>query len=265
MKISSPNLSPIRKSPAIPAVLFLISALSFSIGSAHAADIIYGSGEGTDPSSGVQRDLYWKIAAVPVTFTPPDSQSLGYAAYVQQYIGANWYGSLNTGFPKSLYNGYVNSGTTSYWIAAQGSVDQLAGGIDTVYNYNWIASQTFTITTAGTYQFNFQGAADNFMSFFIDGTPTNTNTDTPIISGGTQIGPRHGGFNVINTFTGSMFLSAGTHTAYMLLEDAGFLTGAIIGPSFFQAVPEPSTYALGVIGAVVTACCVRRRRNRTGR
>ena len=72
MKISSPNRSPIRKPQAIPAVLFLIAAMTFSMGQASAADIIYGSGDGTDPSTGVQRDLHWTIAAVPFTFTPPD-------------------------------------------------------------------------------------------------------------------------------------------------------------------------------------------------
>lgn len=246
----------IRRSAVIPSLVLLMGFWSFAIGQSSAADIIYGSGEGTDPSTGVKRDSYWTIAAVPVSFTPPET--IGYAAFVQQYIGTNWYGSTNTGFPLSLYNGFSNSGTTNYWIAAQDSVNQLAGS--GVYNYNWIAAQSFTITTAGIYEFNFQGTADNFMSFFIDGTISNTNTDTPIITGGTQIGPRHGDFETIATFTGSMFLAAGQHTAYMVLEDAGFLTGALIGQSTFQAVPEPSTYALGAIASVVTGVIARRRR-----
>lgn len=245
----------VRWTLVIPAMFFLLGTFSFVSDQANAADIIYGSGEGTDPSTGVQRDLHWTIAAVPVSFTPPET--IGYAAFVQQYIGSNWYGSTNTGFPLSLYNGYVNGGTTSYWIAAQNSVDQLAGS--GVYNYNWIAAQTFTITTAGNYEFDFQGTADNFMSFFIDGTITGTDTDTPTITGGTQIGTRYGDFTAIGTFTGSLYLSAGTHTAYMLLEDAGFLTGALIGPSSFQAVPEPSTCAFGMIACAVTVFSARRR------
>jgi hypothetical protein len=240
--------------------LFLAIAL-FSIGSTskvEAVDMIYGSGVGQDPSSGVTRDSHWTIVAVPNSFTPPASQSIGYAAYVQQFIGTNWYGSNNTGFPLSTYTGFSTNGQTTYWIAAQDSVNQLAGS--GVYNYNWIAAQTFNISTSGNYQFDFQGTADNFMSFFIDGTVSNTNTDVPIITGGTQIGTRKGDFTTIHNFTGTTFLTAGTHTAYMVLEDAGFLTGAIIGPSSFQAVPEPSTYALGAIASGVLATVARRRK-----
>lgn len=237
----------------------VFSICLLTVSHASAIDVIYGSGVGQDPSSGVTRDDHWTIAAVPASFTPP--APIGYAAYVQQYIGTNWYGSTNTGFPLSLYNGYVSGGQTTYWIAAQNSVDQLAGSGP--YQYNWIAAQTFNISTAGNYSFNFQGTADNFMSFFVDGTITNTNTDLPVISGGTQIGTQYGNFSQIGTFTGTAYLSAGTHTAYMLLEDYGFLTGALIGPSYFQAVPEPSTYALGTIASVTMAYLVSRRKKQT--
>lgn len=141
-------------------------------------------------------------------------------------------------------------------------MNQLAGS--GVYNYNWIAAQTFTITTAGNYDFNFQGTADNDTFYFIDGTIVNANTDTPTISGGTQIGIRRGDFTKIEAFTGTAYLTAGTHTAYMVVEDAGFLTGALIGPSFFQPAPEPSTYALGTIATGLMALLARRRRRKAG-
>lgn len=87
-----------------------------------AVDVNNGFGVGQDPSSGAKGDDHWTIAAVQASFTTLAGQSIGYAANVQQYIGANWFASTNTGLPFSLYNEYVSGGQTTYWIAAQDSV-----------------------------------------------------------------------------------------------------------------------------------------------
>ena len=97
------------------------------------------------------------------------------------------------------------------------------------------------------------------MDFFIDGAVSYIDSAHPTITGGTKIGLTAGTFLSITEFTGSATLSAGQHTAYMVLLDYGGETGALIGPSTFgqdpNTVPEPSTYALlcislGVVGFV---------------
>ena len=87
------------------------------------------------------------------------------------------------------------------------------------------------------------------MSFYINGSITGINTELPTITGGTQIGGSWNNFGQLGTFTGQAFLNAGTNTAYMVLNDFGGNTGALITQSSFAsaAVPEPGTWAAAVL------------------
>ena len=218
------------------------------------AGIIYGTGQGGAPGG---RDSRWEIVAVPGTFTPPDSQTMPYDSYIMPttpwvFIGgspAPWFGGGNQ-------TGYEFDGITNYWIGPQSSHSSIAPG-----HYNWIVAQDFNVEQSGWYDFNFKGAGDNELDFYINGSITSYLGDPqrPTITGGTQIGTRAGTFTAITNFTGSAYMNAGINTAYMVLWDYGGDTGALIQQSTFAAaaaVPEPGQVAaslllLGGIGGYV--------------
>ena len=168
------------------------------------------------------RDSNWTIVALPSGFTPPDSQTTPYAAYVPTNVDGNFLGG---GSPQT---GYTYGDDTIYWIAPQNSTNSLVGG-----TYNWIAQQQFTVPTTGFYRFDFPGAGDDELDFYIGGAINTTDPLRPTITGGQQIGNRAGTFTAISTFTGGAQLSAGTYTASMVLWDYGGSTGAMIGTSTF--------------------------------
>ena len=196
--------------------------------------VIFGTGAGANPATGTARDANWNMVAVPSTWTPP--AGVPYPAYVVQSV-ANTYVGGNNG--SNVQNGYTADGTTSYWIAPQSTINALVGG-----NYNWIVAQEFNVVRDGVYDFSFGGAGDDQISFFIDGTVNTSNPVLPVITGGTQIGSTWASFSTIGTLTGTASLLAGTHTAYMVLNDFGGGTGAIITPGSFTA-PEGTIVKAG--------------------
>ena len=210
------------------------------------AGIIYGTGQGGSPGG---RDSSWRIVAAPGSFTPPSSQTMPYNSYILQYtpwvfIGgspAPWFGGGNQ-------TGYEFNGIRNYWIAPTASSSSIAGG-----HYNWIVAQDFNVEQAGWYDFNFKGAGDNDLDFYINGSISTYLGDPqrPTITGGTQIGTRAGGFTSITTFNGSAYMNAGTNTAYMVLWDYGGDTGALIQQSTFEPgtspVPEPGQVAASLV------------------
>ena len=230
--------------------LFVVFA-TLSIGPLAEAAIIYGTGQGGSPNT---RDSNWRIVAVPSNFTPPSSQTPPYDSYIIPSAPGVFIGGGNPQI------GVTFNGVTNYWIAPHNTDASLVGG-----NYNWIVAQEFHVDTAGVYTFNFQGAGDNELDFYINGSITNYLGDStrPTITGGTQIGTRAGGYGYLTTFTGNAFMNTGTNTAYMVLWDYGGSTGALIQQSTFaSAVPEPGQVAaslllLSGIGAYVR---VKRRK-----
>jgi hypothetical protein len=180
---------------------------------------ILGSGLGSSPGG---RDSNWSIVALPPGFTPPSSQTVPYASYVPSTVDFVFIGG---GAPQT---GQVFGSGTNYWIAPQNSTNSLIGG-----TYNWITQQQFYVPVSGFYRFDFPGAGDNELEFYIDGAVNTTNPTRPTITGGQQIGGRAGNFTSISTFTGGAQLSSGTHTASMVLWDYGGSTGALIGTSTF--------------------------------
>jgi autotransporter-associated beta strand protein len=186
------------------------------------AGVIFGTGVGTNPGSGTARDANWLLVAVPSSWTPP--ASVPYPAYVVQTVPDTFVGGATGG----VQNGYTADGTTSYWIAPQSTVNALVGG-----SYNWIVAQEFNVVRDGVYSFSFGGAGDDQISFFINGTVNTSSSVLPTITGGTQIGSTYASFSTIGTLSGTANLLAGTHTAYMVLNDFGGGTGAIITPGTF--------------------------------
>ena len=231
----------------LPAFLF-----AAAVAAQHSqAALIYGTGQGSSPGG---RDSYWQLVALPASWTGAPA-SVPYYAYVPTAVPNVFVGGGN---PQT---GVTFNGVTNYWIAPQSSDASLI-----LVDYNWIVAQTFVVEQAGLYNFNFSGAGDNQLDFYINGSIGNYLGDSnrPTIVGGTQIGTRAGGFGNVTPFTGQAFLNAGTNTAYMVLWDYGGSTGALIQQSSFQSavVPEPGTWAAAAL-LVGTAGYVRWRKRRT--
>jgi autotransporter-associated beta strand protein len=184
--------------------------------------VIFGTGVGATPATGTARDANWTMVAVPSNWTPPSA--VPYAAYVPRTVSAAMVG----GNTSSVQNGYTVSGTTVYWISPQSTVTGLVSG-----TYNWIVAQEFNVVRDGDYSFTFGGAGDNEISFFIGGTIDTSNPVTPVITGGQQIGTTWNSYTTVGTLSGTASLTAGTHTAYMVLRDTGGDTGALITQSSF--------------------------------
>lgn len=114
---------------------------------------ILGSGINANLSTTFQRDSNWRIVAVPVGYTPPDSQTVPYDAYVPRTVASAWLGSGGVSGPQT---GYSTGGTTYHWIAPDSDVTRLStvlAPVDTTNAatwYKWIAAQTFTIPANDT-------------------------------------------------------------------------------------------------------------------
>ena len=192
---------------------------------------------GTGTAGPGTRDSNWRIVAYPAGFMPPSGQTAPYNAYVPTNAPGSFVGG---GFPQT---GVTLNGAQSYWIAPQATTSSLVAG-----SYNWIVAQDFNVPATGFYRFDFPGAGDNELEFYIGGSVDTSNPTRPTINGGQQIGGRAGGFGSVSTFTGGAQMQAGTNTAYMVLWDYGGETGAIIGQSDFSetvAYWAPTTGAGG--------------------
>jgi hypothetical protein len=206
---------------------------------------IFGTGLGSTPggSGSSGRDTNWSVVAVPTGFTPPASQTTPYDAHVPFTAIPGFF--VGGGSPQT---GLEYLGDTNYWIAPQPTTASLVPE-----TYNWIAQQQFNVPVTGFYRFDFPGAGDNEFEFYIGGAINTTDPLRPTITGGQQIGGRAGTFTEINTFTGGAQLTAGTHTAPMVLWDYGGETGALIGSSTFApavAYWAPGSGAGGTAGTV---------------
>jgi hypothetical protein len=209
--------------PVVAISLAVIAALSAAVPEARAqftTGTIFGTGLGSTPGG---RDSNWQIVALPTGFTPPSSQTTPYDSYVPYTAVPGAF--VGGGSPQA---GLVYLGGTNYWIAPQATTASLVPG-----TYNWIAQQQFYVPVAGFYRFDFPGAGDNELEFYIDGSINTTDALRPTITGGQQIGGRAGTFSYMSTFTGGAQLSSGTHIASMVLWDYGGETGALIGSSTF--------------------------------
>ncbi|NDB97211.1 MAG: hypothetical protein EBZ78_13815, partial [Verrucomicrobia bacterium] len=222
-KLASSNPKPVIASQPGAATNSVGGNASFSVVATNPVfNSIQGSGAGVLPGT---RDANWRIVAVPAGFTPPET--VPYPAFVPATV------------PTVYAGGYGNAGVNgTRWIAPAATTTAILGAVNgsAVSNgnaYHWIAAQTFSVADEGMYEFNFPAAGDNAIEFYIDGAVDTSEPARPTIRGGTQIGTRQEGFGSLNSYQGRVYLTAGIHTASMVLIDWGGATAAIIGPSQF--------------------------------
>jgi hypothetical protein len=232
---------------------FSVLTLIFVIALSAQAGIIYGTGIG-GPGT---RDTNWFVLSSFPGFVPPGGQTYPYEAYTYTVVPQNWNGT--GGFGQNQV-GYSNGDGTFYWIGAQSTPES---ALPFPQEYGYIIGQSFVAEEAGFYNFSFAANGDNLFSFFINGSISTNNPMKPTIVGGTQIGETSGDFATIKMLSGTAYLDAGTNWAYGVIDERGFSTGLLVAQSTFEAVPEPSTYALISLAAIgLVAHVFLRRRQR---
>lgn len=266
------------------------------------AGIIVGTGVGKTPGAGVQDDN-WLVVALPQSTVAgavpnPFPAAAPYYAYVPTTVSPVWLGgSSNAGDGTNRWvTPYDNSNFSAFpfgnWqpysfvLAQTFTIDA-----DDLYEFNFFGSgddyMAFYIN--GSVQYVAPTASNPLDQAWYDDRIDNF----PTIVGGTQIlssnpamlgiggwgspfgnSPAYdgiagttgnGNFGFLTQFTGNVFLTAGTHTAYAVVYDTGGEAGALIGTSTFgppSAIPEPGTWAAAAL-LVGGAAFLRWRRRTT--
>ena len=211
--------------------------------------------------------------AVPTSGTP-------YASYVFESgsIPAGWLGGAqNYGYCGGLWIGLQNS---SLSIVNGRHPDEDPPQPIGEYHSSAVFALTFQSNETGVASFDFWGASDNAVAFFVGGTVTtstsvvtglvenpsgppvvfpnaaNTGTNFPTIFGGTQIQSTSfmNGFGTLRHFVGNAPVDAGDNTLYAVVYDYGRNTGFMFSP-----VPEPSSVVMAAIAGGCILLGSRRR------
>lgn len=274
---SALHRTPDRRRGAIRSLLFVALAGLSMLGIAGrgvAAPIItglYPTGWGYTPGS-VGADSIegnWKLRAYAASGTfQPGYEPTGPAPY-DAYV-------LESGSLPDLYLGGSNNFgyCGGLWVGLQNTPISIVDGPDPPtlgqFASSAVYSLTFTSTGSGIASFNFWGASDNAVAFFVGGTITtstsninsgsspfdnayNTGTNYPTITGGTQIGYATG-FGTLKHFVGNAYVDDGSNTLYAVVYDYGRFTGFMFSP-----VPEPSSVVLAAIACGCIAAGSHRR------
>ncbi len=278
------------------------------VGRVDAAPIITGlnpTGANATPGNvpADTRDLNWTVARVAASgtyqpgypqnsvgdpITPPTgggaspTAGIPYSSYVFQsgfmpplYLG----GAQNYGYCGGLWIGMQNT-SLSIVTGTFGPTPQNPSQVNE-YSSSAVFSLKFQSNEAGTASFDFWGASDNALAFFVGGTITTstcvvsgtidsgfgkiafdplitTGSNFPTIFGGTQIQPAAGfymnGFAKLQHFVGNAPVLAGENTLYAVVYDYGDHTGFLFSP-----VPEPSSVILASIAGGCILLGSRRR------
>lgn len=244
--------------------VFLFAGLA--VVTVHAATIVppaTGWGVSVPPGGS---DSNWEVVALPTLFAGASTPypALVFAGTGPGTVPSNWLGGAN------------NAGVAgAHWIGVRNAAESLfpggpvnPGGTPPQANYNMIYRYTFTQSVAGPVDFAFWAAADNELSFYLNGTIA-ADAMSPSIVGGTPIGAVADGFGRLHSFTGTGSVIAGTNHLYAIVTDKwnddgvvgtwGY-TGLLVSP-----VPEPVGLMLAASGAVAVAAVRFRQRANFGR
>ena len=244
-------------------------ALVAPAATASATPIITGLHKtGTEYAVGVGgQDTFWEVYAFPTAYTGP--LTAGYQAWV--FSG----GSPVSNVPNPWYPGAGNGGSNNVgangarWIGLQqdDATALFAGNFTPPQSdYTVIYRTTFQSDSAGTASFSLLTAADNAISFFVNGSVDNTNAYMPTMTGA-QIGSEKLGLGFLGLVSGDAPVNAGTNYLYAVVRDRFQIDGTNpnignYGQTGFlvAAVPEPSSIVLAALGGGVMAIGALRRR-----
>lgn len=201
------------------------------------------------------QDSSWQVVAWPVN--GQSKPSVPYAAWVfsgSQGGGAN--------VPAIWLGGAENLGSGgARWIGLREN-DATAALPDAPPPgaYSAIYATTFTASEAGEAFLSLEAAADNRLSFFVNGSIAGADTDLPTITGGTQLGSTIQGFGILRTVAGTVPVISGPNTLYAVVEDLN--TNGTYGYTGMIVVPEPWSLASAGVGAGLLGLRLLRRRSR---
>lgn len=183
------------------------------------------------------QDPYWTVEAWPNSAA--NKPSLPYSAFVfsggggQQNVPTNWF----PGAPSGRYNVGISG---ARWIGANNNdatslIPDISGG--TYGNYNVVYSTTFTAESSGTVLLSFRAAPDNKATFFVNGGIDGTSTNTPTITGGSQIGSTVQGLGTLKLVAGQVPVNSGTNKLYAVVQDI-YSSNNVYGYTGFIALPK---------------------------
>lgn len=208
-------------------------------------------------------DSNWQVVALPVDSTY--QASTPYAAWVFSGTGAS---GTEINVPTPWFGGPTNAGLPGYgrWIGLQqdNAISVLPNsGPHPMDYYTTIYESTFESTEAGSAFLWFRATADNAVTFFVNGTLTDTGTNKPTITNGSQVAARVQGLSTLKTISGTVTVKAGTNKLYAVVEDLWNPSSHNFGLTGLIVVPEPSTLSSGAVagaGLGITAIGRRLRR-----
>ena len=129
--------------------------------------------------------------------------------------------------------------------------------------YTTVYSTTFMASEAGSAHLWLLTVPDNAVTFYVNGTLADLDTDRPTVIGGSRLGQRVQGLSRLHAVAGAVEVRAGKNTLFAVVEDMQGPSGAY-GATGLLVVPEPST-AAGTLAAVAWLACIEIRRRSRGR
>jgi len=222
---------------------------------------LHFTGENVPAGSGGQ-DANWMVEAWPID--APLTPSTPYNAYVFSGTGPGdenvpppWFpgaptGHTNPGYAGGRWIGLRDNDATSVLPDGFGPI---VGTYQTVYSTRFMASE------AGTAHLWLLAAADNAVTFYVNGSISGANTNYPTISGGSMLGNRIQGLASLHAVAGDVPVNAGVNTLYAVVEDRFGQTNTYAYTGLI-VVPEPSTYAYAGIAVLSFGVVGLKRRAR---
>lgn len=229
---------------SVPTSAASISGLHFT-----GSTIPAGQG-GTDP--------FWQVVAWPTVtgLTPP---TMPYDAFVFSGSSA---AAPNVPTPWFRGDGAPGTNTGAFggrWIGLQSEdATALLTGTQPLGVYSTVYATTFTADSTGIANFNFLATADNFVTFYVNGTLDALGTANPTIKDGTPLAA-FGGLASLKWVDNSALVQAGVNTLYAVVEDRN--TTGTYAYTGLILVPEPSTVVSAAIGVATIGLLGLRRRS----
>ncbi len=256
--IDPPARSPRRipdRSPRWQRVFgWILVASPWLLGPATAAPIVTGihrTGVVAAPSSlqrsrSIDSDPFWRVVALPQTPAFPSYEASLFSGRGPSFhVPEAWYHGAD-GIDGAGWIGLRPETTNSLYPSNVGAQP----------DYTVIYATTFTASESGLAMIDLTAAADNEVSFFVNGDVVGGMTLNPVIIGGTQIGVAERGLNRLHNFQGYSAVHEGENMLYAVVRDRYTLDPLTNIGGYGQTgllvafVPQPGTPTMLLTGVV---------------